>query len=116
MTCLQLLHKCWLFWAATKGQGAVLQEEAAKQAEDSRSGEGNTEAPVGPSAEQREREEEEVRQKREAEFDEQIRARAVRADLLGQDRHCRRYWWLQGEVQGLGLSLTLDPRKCKQMN
>lgn len=50
-----------------------------------------------PAADDRTEEEKEAeRQRREAEFDEQLRARAVRADCLGQDRHFRRYWWLQG--------------------
>lgn len=80
------------------GDDSVLQGDEAKQAEGAKSGEGRAEAAAGPSTDEREREEEELRQKREAEFDEQIRARAVRADLLGQDRHCRRYWWLQGEL------------------
>ncbi len=69
----------------------MAQGQAEKPAEDASSGEGG-----GASAEEREREE--ARQQREAEFDEQLRARAVRADLLGQDRHFRRYWWLQGAL------------------
>ena len=39
---------------------------------------------------------EEERERREAEFEEALRARAVRSDLLGRDRAFRRYWWLQG--------------------
>lgn len=39
---------------------------------------------------------EEEREAREAEFEEQLRARLVRSDLIGRDRHFRRYWWLQG--------------------
>ena len=39
---------------------------------------------------------EEEREQREAEFEEQLRARVVRSDLIGRDRHFRRYWWLQG--------------------
>ena len=90
----------------------VLQGEAAKQVEDAKSGEGRTEAAAGSSAEEREREEEEVRQKREAEFDEQIRARAVRVDLLGLDRHCRRYSWLQGEGHGCSVTCMHAAFRC----
>ncbi len=39
---------------------------------------------------------EEEREQREAEFEEQLRMRVVRSDLIGRDRHFRRYWWLQG--------------------
>ena len=64
----------------------------AKQMGGAKSGEAG--ATGGGASEEREREE--ARQQREAEFDEQLRARAVRADMLGQDRHFRRNWRLQG--------------------
>ena len=41
---------------------------------------------------------EEEREQREAEFEEQLRMRVVRSDLIGRDRHFRRYWWLQGAL------------------
>ncbi|BDA50716.1 probable tyrosine-protein kinase BAZ1B at N-terminal half [Coccomyxa sp. Obi] len=108
--------------AADAATSVSAHEEAAKM-EDAKSGEGKSETAAGPSAEKREREDEEVRQRREAEFDEQIRARAVRADLLGQDRHCRRYWWLQGEqgalwveeADGGGLSLLSEPAQLEAL-
>ena len=39
---------------------------------------------------------EEEREQREAEFEEQLRMRVVRSEMIGRDRHFRRYWWLQG--------------------
>ena len=39
---------------------------------------------------------EEEREQREAEFGEALRMRVVRSDMIGRDRHFRRYWWLQG--------------------
>ena len=39
---------------------------------------------------------EEEREQREAEFEEALRMRVVRSDMIGRDRHFRRYWWLQG--------------------
>ena len=36
------------------------------------------------------------REQREAEFEEALRMRVVRSDMIGRDRHFRRYWWLQG--------------------
>ena len=44
---------------------------------------------------------EEEREQREAEFEEQLRMRVVRSDLIGRDRHFRRYWWLQGRIPDL---------------
>ncbi len=35
---------------------------------------------------------EEDREQREAQFEEQLRARVVRSDLIGRDRHFRRYY------------------------
>ena len=46
---------------------------------------------------------EEEREQREAEFEEQLRMRVVRSDLVGRDRHFRRYWWLQGVVSALAI-------------
>ncbi len=53
---------------------------------------------------------EEEREQREAEFEEQLRMRVVRSDLIGRDRHFRRYWWLQGTSchQRPALSLPLS--------
>lgn len=73
-------------------QDGTLQVGDAKQTGGAKFGEAG--ATGGGALEEREREE--ARRQREAEFDEQLRARAVRADMLGQDRHFRRYWWLQG--------------------
>ena len=39
---------------------------------------------------------EEEREQREAEFEEALRMRVVRSDMIGRDRHFRRYWWLHG--------------------
>ena len=52
---------------------------------------------------------EEEREQREAEFEEQLRARVVRSDLIGRDRHFRRYWWLQGRA------LTISRPSCSQL-
>ena len=41
---------------------------------------------------------EEEREQRETEFEEQLRMRVVRSDLIGRDRHFKRYWWLQGTI------------------
>ena len=44
---------------------------------------------------------EEEREQREAEFEEQLRMRVVRSNLIGRDRHFRRYWWLQGRTSDI---------------
>ncbi len=41
---------------------------------------------------------EEEREQREVEFEEQLRMRVVRSEMIGRDRHFRRYWWLQGAL------------------
>ena len=53
-------------------------------------------APVAPAPIEAQDPTEEEREQREAEFEEALRMRVVRSDMIGRDRHFRRYWWLQG--------------------